>query len=94
MTSSSIGYNDSMSQYQNGNKMEEMISNQPPEAPPPQIQHSQPSMYDPRGPPPPGMYHSSPISHQQEMAALQQQLQELYCMPPSGPDHQLRVKTF
>jgi chromodomain-helicase-DNA-binding protein 7 len=89
MSSTNIGFNDSMPQYQNGNKMEEMINNQPPDAPQ-QMQHSQSSMYDPRGPPP-GMYHSSPISHQQEMAALQQQLQELYCMPPSGPDHQLRV---
>lgn len=27
--------------------------------------------------------YQTPVSHQQEMAALQQQLQELYCMPPA-----------
>lgn len=31
------------------------------------------------------------FSHQQEMAALQQQLQELYCMPPA-PIHQEKVR--
>jgi hypothetical protein len=35
----------------------------------------------------------SAFSHQQEMAALQQQLQEMYCMPP-GPDHQEKVIAY
>jgi chromodomain-helicase-DNA-binding protein 7 len=35
----------------------------------------------------------SAFSHQQEMAALQQQLQEMYCMPP-GPDHQDKVNAY
>jgi hypothetical protein len=35
----------------------------------------------------------SAFSHQQELAALQQQLQEMYCMPP-GPDHQEKVIAF
>lgn len=30
----------------------------------------------------PGMYPPYPMLHQQEIAALQQQIQELYCMPP------------
>lgn len=37
-----------------------------------------------------GMGGSDMFSHQQEIAALQQQLQELYCMPPA-PIHQERV---
>lgn len=36
-----------------------------------------------------GVY-QPPISHHQERAALQQQLQELYCMPP-GPQHQEKI---
>jgi chromodomain-helicase-DNA-binding protein 7 len=42
---------------------------------------------------PPQSLGLSPFSHQQEMAALQQQLQEMYCMPP-GPDHQEKVITY
>ncbi|XP_037896667.1 uncharacterized protein LOC119641859 isoform X1 [Glossina fuscipes] len=35
-------------------------------------------------------YPPYPVLHQQEIAALQQQLQELYCMPP-GQDHQEKI---
>jgi hypothetical protein len=61
-----------------------------------------PSVYDPSSvgtsshhphPLPPQSLGLSPFSHQQEMAALQQQLQEMYCMPP-GPDHQEKVITY
>lgn len=59
------------------------------------MQHVPPSMYDPSGmmmrPGPmlqqhPGLSggYATPISHQAEQAALQQQLQELYCMPPTA----------
>ncbi|XP_057666138.1 chromodomain-helicase-DNA-binding protein 7 isoform X2 [Diorhabda carinulata] len=34
--------------------------------------------------------YQTPISHHQERAALQQQLQEMYCMPP-GPEHQEKI---
>jgi hypothetical protein len=61
------------------------------------------SMYDPSSvgtsshhphslPPPPNLGLSA-FSHQQEMAALQQQLQEMYCMPP-GLDHQEKVMAY
>lgn len=36
------------------------------------------------------MGYQPPISHHQERAALQQQLQELYCMPPA-PEHQEKI---
>lgn len=36
------------------------------------------------------MGYQPPISHHQERAALQQQLQELYCMPPA-PEHQDKI---
>lgn len=36
------------------------------------------------------MSYQPPISHHQERAALQQQLQELYCMPPA-PEHQEKI---
>jgi chromodomain-helicase-DNA-binding protein 7 len=60
------------------------------------------SMYDPSSigtsshhplPLPPPSLGLSAFSHQQEMAALQQQLQEMYCMPP-GPDHQEKVMVY
>jgi len=50
------------------------------------------SSHHPHSLPPPSLG-LSPFSHQQEMAALQQQLQEMYCMPP-GPDHQEKVITY
>lgn len=46
---------------------------------------SQPSGYATESP-----IFQPPIGHQQEMAALQQQLQELYCIPPN-PEIQMRV---
>jgi chromodomain-helicase-DNA-binding protein 7 len=40
--------------------------------------------------PGPDIGYQPPISHHQERAALQQQLQELYCMPPA-PEHQEKI---
>lgn len=69
--------------------------------PPHSMQMGMPNM--PMGGPPPGMIpgmgmmpgqelgpYQTPISHHQERAALQQQLQELYCMPPA-PEHQEKI---
>lgn len=76
-------------------KVEDMISapveQQPMMPGPPDIgpPHQPPPMYPVPGQVQPPMY-QSPISHQQEMAALNQQLQETYCMPPT-PEVQIRV---
>lgn len=88
----SSNYN-SMQQYSN-NKVEDMINppveQQPMMSGPPDIgPPHQPPMYPVSNQVQPPMY-QSPISHQQEMAALNQQLQETYCMPPT-PEVQIRV---
>jgi len=54
-------------------------------APPPgHMMEMHPGQYMPPG----------PMGHQQEMAALQQQLQEFYCMPQQTQDIQAKVFTF
>ncbi|ALC38544.1 kis [Drosophila busckii] len=63
----------------------------PPVAPPPPP-HMPPAMMPPYGGAAPGMYPPYPMLHQQEIAALQQQIQELYCMPPGlEPQHQEKL---
>ncbi|XP_055711038.1 chromodomain-helicase-DNA-binding protein 7 isoform X3 [Phlebotomus papatasi] len=67
-----------------------------PQGPPPGMQMA-PGMIPHHGLPPQqslmpdvGPYGPGPLMHHQEKAALQQQLQELYCMPPS-PEQQEKI---
>lgn len=75
-------------------KMDDMMSVAQPEHPMMQGPPHPPPVFPGPGPDMGrgGMY-QSPISHQQEMAALNQQLQESYCMPPT-PDVQMRVSSY